>query len=83
MTTAYLTKKLTITVSADFYDGLVRTAGPRKVGSFIEKNLTPLVATKANLAAGYKAMAADAERERQACEWCNSLAGETLKNETW
>ena len=83
MNSAVLTKKLTITVSSDFYEGLVRSAGPRKIGAFIEKNLRPLVATKANLDAGYKAMAADVEREKQAQEWCSALTGEGLKDETW
>lgn len=83
MTTATATKKLTVTVSAGFYEGLVRSAGPRKVGAFIEKHLAPLVASKANLDVGYKAMAADKEREQQASEWCAALTGETLKDEAW
>lgn len=83
MTNASMTKKLTITVSADFYEGLVRSAGPRKVGAFIEKHLSPLVASKTNLDAGYRAMASDTEREQQATEWCSALTGKTLKNEAW
>ena len=76
-----MTRKLTITVSTDFYEGLVRSAGRRKIGAFIEKYLSPLVASDANLCAGYRAMAADAERENQAKEWCSALSGNSLKNE--
>jgi hypothetical protein len=36
----------------------------------------PLSATA--LEAGYKAMAADVDHEREAQEWCNALIGETL-----
>ena len=63
MRSGVMTRKLTITVTTDFYEGLVRSAGHRKIGAFIEKHLTPLVASNANLDAGYRAMAADAERE--------------------
>lgn len=83
MTTATIPmRKLTISVSEDFYEGLLRSAGPRKIGAFIEKNLESKVATKKNLDAGYKAMAADQEREKEAKEWV-AIAGETLPNETW
>ena len=83
MRSCVMTRKLTITVTTDFYEGLVRSAGHRKIGAFIEKHLTPLVASNANLDAGYRAMAADAEREKQAKEWCSALAGETVKDEAW
>lgn len=76
------TKKLTISVSADFYEGLLRSAGPRKIGAYIEKHLGALVASKNNLKAGYQAMAADKEREKEAHEWMQ-IGGETLKDATW
>lgn len=62
-------KKLTISVSSEFYEGLLRTAGQRKIGSFIERNLSDKVATKASLEAGYKAMAQDEEYNQEANEW--------------
>lgn len=82
MPIAVPTKKLTISVSADFYDGLVRSAGPRKIGAFIEKHLGALVASKTNLKAGYEAMAADTQREKEAQEWLQ-ISGETLNHEAW
>ena len=82
MTAAVPTKKLTISVSADFYEGLVRSAGPRKIGAYIEKHLGALVASKNNLRVGYQAMAADKEREKEARDWMR-ISGETLNHEAW
>ena len=72
-----LTRTITITVSESFYQALVQAAGPRNLGSFIERNLEELVHTEKNLAAGYAAMAADEARERAARDWLQ-LAGGTL-----
>ena len=82
MSATVSTKKLTISVSSDFYEGLLRSAGSRKIGAYIEKHLGSLVASRANLKAGYQAMAADKQREREAREWLQ-IGGETLKNEAW
>lgn len=83
MTTSTKARKLTITVSEDFYLGLKRSAGLRQMGRFIEKHLSSIVATTSNLEAGYKAMAQDKEREAQAKEWCENLNGGTLANDAW
>ena len=83
MTSGVRTRKLTITVTTDFYEGLVRSAGHRKIGAFIQKHQTPLESSNDNIEAGYRAMAADAEREKQAKEWCSALTGETVKDEAW
>ncbi len=82
MSATVSTKKLTISVSSDFYEGLLRSAGSRKIGAYIEKQLGSLVASRANLKAGYQAMAADKQRESEAREWLQ-IGGETLKNEAW
>ncbi len=66
-------KKMTITLEEDVYDGLYRTVGKRKMSQFIEDLLRPHVLNDA-LDDGYKAMAADKEREEEAMEWCNSLS---------
>ena len=73
-------KKMTITLEEDVYDGLYRTVGKRKMSQFIEDLLRPHVLNDA-LDDGYKAMAADKEREEEAMEWCNGIA-EDMAHET-
>ena len=66
-------KKMTITLDEAVYDGLWRTIGKRRMSQFIEDLLRPHVLTT-TLDDGYKAMAADQEREAEAISWCNALA---------
>jgi metal-responsive CopG/Arc/MetJ family transcriptional regulator len=68
-------KKMTISLDEAIYDGLYRTIGRRKISQFIEELVRPYVTDK-KLDSGYKAMAADAEREAEAVEWCNALSGD-------
>lgn len=68
-------KRMTITLDEEVYNGLYRRIGKRKMSQFIEELLRPHVLDTA-LEAGYEAMAADQEREAEAKEWCNSLAGD-------
>ena len=70
-------KKLTITVDEAVYDGLYRRVGRGHISRFIEHLVRPHV-IDASLDDGYKAMAADQEREKEAQDWCNALTGETL-----
>jgi len=58
-------KRMTITLDEAVYDGLYRTVGKRRMSQFIEGLLKPQVLDTA-LDAGYRAMAADAEREGEA-----------------
>ena len=73
-------KKMTITLDETVYDGLWRTIGKRRMSQFIEDLLRPHVLTNA-LDDGYKAMAADQEREADAMEWCNAISKD-MANET-
>ncbi len=66
-------KRMTITLDEVVYDGLYRTIGKRRMSQFIEDLLRPHVLDTA-LDEGYRAMAADADREVQAQEWGNALA---------
>jgi hypothetical protein len=68
-------KKMTITLDEAVYEGLYRTVGKRKMSQFIEDLLRPHV-MDTSMDAGYKAMAADKEREDEALEWCNAIAGD-------
>lgn len=73
-------KKMTITLDEAVYDGLYRTIGKRRMSQFIEDLVRPHVMDTA-LDEGYRAMAADSEREQEAAAWCDALAGD-LSNET-
>ena len=67
--------KLTITLEEAVYEGLYRTVGKHRISQFIEDLVRPHVVDTA-LDAGYRAMAEDTEREAEAQEWCNALAGD-------
>ena len=66
-------RRMTITLDEVVYDGLYRTVGKRRMSQFIEDLLRPHVLDTA-LDEGYRAMAADAEREAEALAWSNALA---------
>lgn len=68
-------KKMTITLDEKVVDGLYRIVGKEHVSQFIEDLLRPHV-LDASLDEGYKAMAADKEREAEALEWSNALASD-------
>ena len=68
-------KRMTITLDEEVYDGLYRRIGKRRMSQFIEDLVRPHVVDTA-LDAGYRAMAADQEREVEALEWCDALAGD-------
>ena len=67
-------KKLTITIDEQVYNGLYRTIGPRRISSFIEGLVRPHVIFE-DLTEGYRAMAADENRESEALEWTENLTG--------
>lgn len=73
-------KKMTITLDEAVYDGLYRTVGKRRMSQFIEELVRPHVLDSV-LDEGYRAMAADTEREKEALEWSNALIGD-VQNET-
>jgi predicted CopG family antitoxin len=66
-------KKLTITVDEQVYEGLHRVIGRQKISQFIETLVRPHVASP-DLAAAYRDMAADEEREAEAHEWAEATA---------
>ena len=68
-------KKMTISLDEAVYDGLYRTVGRRHMSQFIEDLLRPHVLDTA-LDEGYKAMAADQEREADALVWCDALVAD-------
>ena len=68
-------KKLTITVDEAVYEGLHKVIGRRHISHFIEDLVRPHV-IGTDLEAGYLAMAADEEREREALEWAEATIGD-------
>jgi predicted CopG family antitoxin len=70
-----MAKKLTITVDDEVYAGLHSVVGRRRISRFINDLARPHV-LQGDLAAGYRAMAADEEREREAAEWVEGVTGE-------
>lgn len=68
-----MSKKLTITVDDEVYAGLHDVIGRRRISRFLNELARPHVLQR-DLAEGYRAMAADEAREREAAEWVESLA---------
>ena len=68
-------KKLTITIDEKIYRGLYATVGAGKISRFIESLLEPHV-VDTNLAAAYRAMAADEVREKEAHAWVEGVIGD-------
>jgi hypothetical protein len=64
---------MTITLDEAVYEGLYRTVGKRRMSRFIEDLVRPHVMGNF-LDEGYRAMAADKEREIEAKEWSDALA---------
>jgi len=71
-------KKLTITMDAEVYDGLLAVVGRRRISRFLSDLARPHVTGGQGLVAGYAAMAADLEREREAQEWTEGLVGDAV-----
>lgn len=70
-----MTKKLTITIADEVYEGLYRRVGARRIGRFLEALARPHVIDE-DLEAAYAAMAADEVREAEAAEWTENLVGD-------
>lgn len=74
-------RKMTISIDEAVYQGLRRTVGYGQMSRYIEDLLRPRV-LGSSLEEGYRAMAADRKREKEAQEWCDSLMGDG-GDETW
>ncbi len=71
-----MTRKLTISIDDQVYAGLHAVIGRGNIGAFLESLARPFV-IPADLAAAYSEMAAEAEREAEAEDWVESLAGDS------
>jgi hypothetical protein len=70
-----MAKKLTITVEDEVYEGLRRVIGARRISRFLNDLARPHV-MPCEIVEGYRAMAADEAREREAAEWVENLTGD-------
>lgn len=70
-----MSKKLTITVDDEVYEGLHKVVGRRRISRFLNSLARPHVIGR-DLAEGYRAMAADEEREREAADWVEGLTAD-------
>jgi predicted CopG family antitoxin len=70
-----MSKKLTITVDDEIYQGLHSVIGRRRISRFLNDLARPHVLRR-DLAEGYRAMAADEAREQEAMEWVENLTGD-------
>lgn len=70
-------RRMTISIDEAVYEGLVRVVGRRKISKFLETLARPHV-TSDELEEGYRAMAADHEREHEALEWSEALIGDGI-----
>jgi predicted CopG family antitoxin len=67
-----MSRKLTITVDDEVYEGLHKIVGHRRISPFLNDLARPHM-TRHELAEDYKAMAADEERECETAEWVENL----------
>lgn len=71
-------RTLTITLPDDVYDELRCRAGQEDVGAYIQQLVSAPADPEQQLEEGYRAMAADAEREREALEWIEAAPDDAL-----
>ena len=70
-------EKLTISIDPEIYHGLHRIIGRGNISRFIEDLARPYLFSK-ELEDGYRRMAADKEREKEAEEWSEGLIGDSF-----
>jgi hypothetical protein len=70
-------RELTLNVDETLYKTLMPMVEKQTIGNllaeFVQTRFSGRAYTQTELEAGYKAMAADEEYEREAMEWCNGL----------
>jgi hypothetical protein len=70
-------RELILSVDETLYDTLMPMVEKQTIGNllaeFVQSRFSGHTYTQVELEAGYKAMAADEEYEREAMEWCNGL----------
>lgn len=72
-------RQLTIMIDEETYRDLHNRVGRDEISSFTEEMLRSRLLASDDVEAGYRAMAADANREREAEEWSEALLSDTLR----
>ena len=65
-------KKVTLMLDTQVYEGLRAKVGGRGIGEYLSKLARPFVVPD-DIEAGYKAMAADESRNKEAQEWIEGI----------
>jgi predicted CopG family antitoxin len=73
-----MSKKLTISVSDEVYEGLHRKVGRRRISQFLEKLARPHVLPE-DIETAYRDMAADEAQEREATSLGTPVAGQVRR----
>src|ERR1035437_1812674 len=73
-----MSKKLTISVSDEVYEGLHRKVRRRRISQFLEKLARPHVLPE-NIETAYRDMAADEDREREVTSLDTTVAGQVRR----
>jgi hypothetical protein len=78
-------RELTLNVEENLYNSLMPMVEKQTIGNllaeFVQARLPHRTYTQMELEAGYKAMAADTEYEREAMEWCNGTIGKLMADQ--
>lgn len=82
------TKKQKITISLDtqVYEAIKAKVGARKIGEYLSSLARPQlerVDYSKDLEAGYRAMAADEQHEREAQEWTEGILEPVVGDNNW
>jgi hypothetical protein len=73
-----MTRKLTIMIGDEVYEGLYNRIGPRKISRFLESLARPHV-VDAYLESEYREMADDEVRETAALEWADDFIPDVVE----
>jgi hypothetical protein len=76
-----MSKKMTVSIDRQIYDGIQALIGSDDIGEFLEDLARPFIDADGRVA-GYVEMSADKAREIEADQWCNALAADGL-DATW
>lgn len=73
-----MTKRLTITIEEEVYQGLHNVVGRGNISQFINGLVRPhVLKADSDLEASYREMAADEARQAEALGWNDALIGDT------
>ena len=69
-------------LESDVYQGLLSKCGARGMGAYVSALARPYV-VESDLEAGYKAMAADIEYNKEAQEWLEGMCEPVVGENNW